>query len=85
MRTKKPVRPTKYTRTKTLVDLAYNAMERESFSDDPETAKAADEAMARLGIGKSDKPPLTRNELLRWASREWEYRSLTDNDDEQDY
>lgn len=55
---------------KQLVDYAYRAMERESFSDDPRIAERADFALDNL-------QEMSREDFEWWAKRELEYRSLT--------
>lgn len=53
--------------------MAYRAIERQTLSDDAQLAAEADEAMAALLARK-----MARAEVDRWASREVEFQSLTD-------
>lgn len=54
---------------KTRFAYAYRAIERESMSDDKELQDRADAAMDRLN-------KLNKTELMFWATREQEFKSL---------
>ena len=54
---------------KTRFAYAYRAIERESMSEDIELQVQADDAMDRLS-------KLTKTELMFWAIREQEFKSL---------
>ena len=62
-------RLTKRTRRKTLIRLAAAAMERDSYSSDPDVSRRADDAFCRLQC-------MPREELMRWAHREVEWQHL---------
>ena len=58
---------------KTRWNYAYNAIERDSMSDDKETQTKANKAMTAL-LNKK----LSNDDMLNWAIREQEFRSLNE-------
>ena len=55
--------------TKKIKDLAYRAIERETFSEEREIQKIADNCMDRFSS-------LSKDEYFKWAAKELEQKSL---------